>query len=372
MASSFGKLFCVTTFGESHGSGVGAVVDGCPGGVPFDLSIVQSFLDRRRPGKGPLVSSRNELDHVQVLSGIEDGLTLGSPICFYVPNTDQRKKDYDSTKQLFRPSHGDYTYFLKYGINSASGSGRSSARETIGRVAAGSMAQMLLHHFVGPQLRIHCWIDAIQEIKTQIDLSDSKVLENLQKNEQELACPDPKARKQMIQRILETKEKGDSVGGILACLIQGCPFALGEPVMDKLEADLAKAMMSLPATKGFDIGSGFSGASMLGSEHNDLFYTDKNDKIRTKTNYSGGIQGGISNGESIYFRVAFKPPSTVFKPQETIDHLKQATIYQPIGRHDPCVLPRAVPIVEAMTWIVLADHYLRQKAIKPKRLSKPR
>ncbi|MDQ6764575.1 MAG: chorismate synthase [Verrucomicrobiota bacterium] len=358
MGNTFGQLFRITTFGESHGGGVGVVIDGCPPRIVLGEQDIQVELDRRRPGQSSIVTQRNECDRCEILSGIFDGQTLGTPISILVRNTDARPEAYAEMAQTFRPSHADFTYEAKYGIRNWQGGGRSSARETIARVAGGAVARKVLAHLF-PELAIIAYVSEIHAICGAIDRS-AVTRESVEENA--VRCPDPAAAVRMIELIEQTRASGDSLGGILDCVVRGVPAGLGEPVFDKLEADLAKAMMSLPATKGFEIGSGFSATKMPGSEHNDAFET-REGRIRTKTNRSGGVQGGISNGEDIVFRVAFKPTSTIARAQETITSAGEATTLSAGGRHDPCVLPRAVPIVEAMAAVVLCDHALRQRAI---------
>ena len=357
MSSTFGTLFRVSTFGESHCPGVGAIVDGCPPNMALSQEDIQPLLDRRRPGQSAMTTDRQEADRVSILSGVENGRTLGTPIGLFVPNRDQRPGDYAEMSQVPRPSHADYTYQMKYGIRAASGGGRSSARETIGRVAAGAIAEKLLCERFG--IHIVAWVSAIGEVDAAaIDLNRIS-RDTVDRNS--VRCPDDAAAAQMIQAVQQARDAKDSLGGVITCACRNVPAGLGEPIFDKLEALLAHAMLSIPATKGFEIGSGFAGARMHGSSHNDPF-VQKNGRLGTRTNYSGGIQGGISNGETIYFRVAFKPPATIGREQSTVDFEGQPTLLQAKGRHDPCVVPRAVPIVEAMSALVLADCVLRQAA----------
>ena len=356
MGSSFGALFRVTTFGESHGPGLGVVVDGCPAKLPLEVAHVQAELDRRRPGQSRLVSQRKEEDKVEILSGVLDGLTLGTPIAMLVRNADTRGKDYEEIARAYRPSHADYTYDAKFGIRAVAGGGRASARETLGRVAAGAVAQQLLaRHGVA----IVAWVDEVSGIAASVD--DSRVTRT-DVDANDIRCPDAAIAPKMIERVETARKDGDSVGGVVRCVARGVPAGWGEPVFDKLDADLAKAMMSIPAVKGVEIGSGFAGTLLTGSQHNDLFYRRDDGTIGTRTNRSGGIQGGISNGEPVTVRIAFKPTATIMRPQDTVDRDGNATVLAPKGRHDPCVLPRAVPIVEAMMALVLADHLLRQQA----------
>jgi chorismate synthase len=356
MGSSFGQLFRISTFGESHGGGVGVIVDGCPPRLPLEPEAIQAELDRRRPGQSRITTPRKEDDRVEILSGLLDGLTLGTPIAMLVRNKDQRPQDYQEMKVAFRPSHADATYQAKYGIQARSGGGRASARETIGRVAAGAIAKQLLAHVAGTE--VIAWVRRIHTIEASIDPATVS-LEAVEANI--VRCPDGASAERMIERIEAIGRDGDSCGGVIECLVRRPPVGLGMPVFDKLEADLAKAVMSLPATKGFEIGSGFDGTLLLGSEHNDAFLPSEDGRLRTATNNSGGIQGGISNGEPISLRVGFKPTATIRKEQQTINAAGEATTLAAKGRHDPCVLPRAVPMVEAMVALVLADHLLRQQ-----------
>ena len=356
MGSSFGHLFRISTFGESHGGGVGVIVDGCPPRLSLDLAAIQAELDRRRPGQSHITTPRKEEDRVEVLSGLLDGVTLGTPIAMVVRNRDQRPQDYREMEVAFRPSHADATYQAKYGIQARSGGGRASARETIGRVAAGAIAKQLLARAAGTE--VIAWVRRIHDIEAAVDPA-TVTLEAVERTI--VRCPDPAVAAQMIERIEAIGREGDSCGGVIECLVRRPPVGLGMPVFDKLEADMAKALMSLPATKGFEIGSGFAGTLLRGSEHNDAFLPSEDGRLRTATNNSGGIQGGISNGEEIRLRVAFKPTATIRKEQQTIDASGAATTLAAKGRHDPCVLPRAVPMVEAMVALVLADHLLRQQ-----------
>lgn len=358
MGNSFGQLFRVTTFGESHGGAVGVVVDGCPSRVRIDLEDIQRDLDRRRPGQSSLTSERAETDRCQVLSGIFDGQTLGTPIAIQVKNEDARSEDYSEIERTYRPSHADYTYDAKYGIRDHRGGGRTSARETVGRVAAGAIARRLLCDRAG--VEVVTYVVQVKDIRAKVD-PGTVTLEQVESNP--VRCPDPEAAARMSELILEAKQRGESVGGVVESVARGVPVGLGEPVFDRLEADLAKAVMSLPASKGFEIGSGFAGTRQFGSEHNDEFYVDENGRVRTRTNNSGGVQGGISNGENIILRVGFKPTATILQEQKTVDKLGQETTLAARGRHDPCVLPRAVPMLESMVLLVLADHYLRYRAV---------
>jgi chorismate synthase len=356
VGSSLGVLFRVTTFGESHGPGLGVVIDGCPPRLPIDLDAIQAELDRRRPGQSRLVSQRKEADRVEILSGILEGMTLGTPIAMLIRNQDARGKDYEDIARAYRPSHADYTYDAKYGIRAVAGGGRASARETAARVAAGAVAQQLLAR---RGASIVAWVDEVCGIAADVD---DAAVSRADVDRSDVRCPDAAVAAQMIDRIERARKDGDSVGGVVRAVARGVPAGWGEPVFDKLEADLAKAMMSIPAVKGVESGSGFAGTRLTGSEHNDLFYRRPDGAIGTRTNRSGGIQGGISNGEPITLRIAFKPTATIMRAQETVDPAGNPTTLAPKGRHDPCVLPRAVPIVEAMFAIVLADHCLRQAA----------
>ncbi len=360
MGSTFGQLFRVTTFGESHGGGIGVVIDGCPPQIEIGEADIQCELDRRRPGQSKITTQRKEQDRCEILSGVFEGKTLGTPIAILVRNQDARPEAYSEMKQTFRPSHADFTYQAKYGIRNWQGGGRASARETIGRVAAGAIARKVLRKFWA-SLDVVAYVKQIHEIVAKIDRSNVKTEEV---ESSIVRCPDSTATKLMAQLIEEVRAQGDSLGGVIECVVRDAPAGLGEPVFDKLEADLARAMLSLPATKGFEIGSGFSATRMRGSEHNDPFEM-QGERVRTSTNYSGGIQGGISNGEEIYFRVAFKPTATIAHEQQTVTASGDETKLAARGRHDPCVLPRAVPIVEAMTALVLCDHALRQRAVTP-------
>ncbi len=356
MGNTFGQLFRITTWGESHGGGVGVVVDGCPPRLKLTEADIQPDLDRRRPGQSSIVTPRKETDTVQILSGTFEGKTLGTPISMWVKNTDARSEAYNEMATKFRPSHADYTYLAKFGIRAWPGGGRTSARETIGRVAAGAIAKKILRETFG--VEVLAYVTQVQSIVANVDQSRVK-FSDVESNI--VRCPDQKAAPKMIRLIEQMRRAGDSVGGIIEALARGVPPGWGEPVFDRLEADLAKAMLSLPATKGFEIGSGFEGTMMTGRQHNDPFRM-KGGKVHTPTNRSGGIQGGISNGEPIYFRVAFKPVATVMHEQHTVSTEFRNTTLKGRGRHDPCVLPRAVPMVEAMTALVLVDHALRHRA----------
>ena len=356
MANSFGQLFRITTWGESHGGGVGVVVDGCPPRIKLTETDIQPDLDRRRPGQSRIVTPRKETDRVQILSGTFRGRTLGTPICMWVKNEDARSEAYLEMKSKFRPSHADYTYFAKFGIRAWPGGGRTSARETIGRVAAGAIAKKILGERFG--VEVIAYVKQVQRIVAEVN--PAKV--SLKDIEASIVrCPDQRTAEKMIRLIERMRRAGDTVGGIVEGLARGVPAGWGEPVFDRLEADLGKAMLSLPASKAFEIGSGFGGVLLTGTQHNDPFRV-RDGKVFTPTNRSGGIQGGISNGQPIFFRVAFKPVATVMREQDTVDEKLRNTTITGRGRHDPCVLPRAVPMVEAMTALVLVDHALRHKA----------
>ena len=347
--NSFGKLFKLTTFGESHGVAIGGVIDGCPAGIPLDFEAIQLEMDRRKPGQSDIVTQRKESDVVEFLSGIFEGQTTGTPIGFIIKNTDQKSNDYSHIKDVYRPSHADFTYDKKYGVRDYRGGGRSSARETACRVVAGAIAKQLLK-----DVKIYAYTSSVGDLfldKPYQDLDFSKIESNT------VRCPDEAIANQMIEKIREIRKQGDTIGGTVTCVIQNLPVGLGEPVFDKLHAELGKAMLSINAVKGFEYGSGFCGAKMKGSEHNDQFNEDGS----TKTNLSGGIQGGISNGMDIYFRVAFKPVATIIQKQNTLDNKGDIVEMQGKGRHDPCVVPRAIPIVEAMAALVLADYHLLRK-----------
>ncbi len=353
-ANTFGTALRLTSFGESHGRAVGGILDGFPAGVKIDFEFLQSEMQRRRPGQSKLATSRNESDEVEFLSGIYEGTSTGSPIAFMVNNKDVKSSDYEHLKDTFRPSHADFTYQEKYGVRDHRGGGRSSARETLARVVGGALAKMMLRHY---NIEITAYVSSIGTI----DMSPKNAWPDKQDIEQSLVrCPDNAASEKMIELIEQTRESGDTLGGVVSCYITGIKPGLGEPVFDKLHADLGKAMLSINAVKGFDYGSGFRAARMKGSEHNDQF-VKTGQHIATKTNYSGGIQGGISNGETIYFRVAFKPVATLMSDQQSVDQQGNETTIIGKGRHDVCVVPRAVPIVEAMAALVLADQLLRQR-----------
>ncbi len=355
MANIFGKLFTISTWGESHGGGVGVVVEGCPANLPLSEADIQPELDRRRPGQSEIVTPRKEADQVQILSGVYEGKTTGTPISMLVFNKDARPGAYAEMKEKFRPSHADFTYQSKYGHRNPEGGGRSSARETIGRVAAGAIAKKILS--LKSEIETIAFVRSVHDIEMpeEAEISVEAVESNI------VRCPDAATAEAMVTRIKQVRSEGDSVGGVIECRIRNLPIGLGEPVFDRFEADLAKAMLSLPATKGFEVGSGFSGTRMKGSEHNDLF-ENVDGQVRTSTNKSGGVQGGITNGEEVYFRVAFKPTATILQPQKTVDLKGENTELIGRGRHDPCVLPRAVPIVEAMANLVVLDHWMRTLA----------
>ncbi len=369
MASTLGTLFRIATWGESHGGGVGVVIDGCPPGLALDLDAIQRELDRRRPGQSSLVSQRKEPDRVEVLSGLQDGLTLGTPILLMVRNEDARSRDYDEMRTKYRPSHADYAYDQKYGIRAWAGGGRASARETVGRVAAGAVAKQVLARF---GVEVLAWVEKVHTIGSVVDPL-TVTLAQVEANP--VRCPDAAAAATMRAKIEAIRKEGNSIGGVVAAVARGVPAGWGEPVFDKLEADLAKAVMSLPACKGFEVGSGFGGTELTGAEHNDPYRAEKRSKVEgrrssgkprvfTTSNHSGGIQGGISNGEPILMRAAFKPTATILKEQDTVTTEHENTTLKGKGRHDPCVLPRAVPMVEAMVALVLVDHALRQAALQ--------
>ncbi|KAA5549475.1 chorismate synthase [Adhaeribacter rhizoryzae] len=358
MSNSYGKLFRITTFGESHGLSVGVVVDGCPAGLEITAEEIQRELERRRPGQSNITTQRKEEDEIIILSGLYENKTTGTPIAMMVNNKNQAGKDYSHLEHAFRPSHADYTYTTKYGLRDHRGGGRSSARETLARVAAGAIANKYLKQ---QNIQIASYVSAVGPIKLKegYEALDLNLIDS-----NKIRCPEPTTAEAMIKLVEETRKNRDTVGGVITCVIKGVPVGLGEPAFDKLHAELGKAMLSINAVKGFEYGSGFEGTKMFGSEHNDEFYTDENGKIRTRTNHSGGIQGGISNGEDIYFKVAFKPVATILQPQTSINDAGETITLEGKGRHDPCVLPRAVPIVDAMAALVLIDFLMRQKAIQ--------
>ena len=358
MGNTWGRVFRVTTWGESHGAAIGAVVDGCPPRLPLSEADIQPELDRRAPGQSAIVTQRKESDTVRILSGVFDGQTLGTPISLFIPNEDMRSGDYREVQEKYRPSHADYTYDAKYGIRDWRGGGRTSARETAGRVAAAAIARKLLA--VRWDVTIVAWVSKVAALSVACDVEK---VTRAEVDATPIRCPDLEMAARMIAAVETARKDGDSLGGIVTCAVRGVPVGWGEPVFDRLEADLAKAVMSLPASKGFEIGTGFAGTDLRGSEHNDEFYMDAGGRVRTRSNRSGGVQGGISNGETIYFRVAFKPTATIMREQRTVSVAREDTTIKGRGRHDPCVLPRAVPMVEAMTALVLADHALLQHAI---------
>ena len=361
MGNTFGHLFRVMTWGESHGPAIGAVIDGCPPLLELSETDIQPDLDRRAPGQSNLVTQRKESDTVHIMSGVFEGKTLGTPISLSIANEDQRSGDYREVATKYRPSHADYTYDAKYGHRDYRGGGRTSARETAGRVAAGAIARKLL---VGRYaVEIVAWVSKVERVSVDCDV---ETVTRDAVEQTPIRCPDPAVAAEMIEIVQKARKAGNSVGGVVTCSIRGCPPGWGEPVFDRLEADLAKAMMSLPASKGFEIGSGFAGTDLTGLEHNDEFYMSGG-RVRTHTNRSGGVQGGITNGETIYFRTAFKPTATVMHEQRTVTRDGKDTTIEGRGRHDPCVLPRAVPLIEAMAALVLADHALRHEAIGPRR-----
>lgn len=356
--NTIGSVFRLTTFGESHGPAIGGVVDGCPAGLGIDISFIQHELLRRRPGFAPGASPRKEEDPIEIVSGVHQGKSIGTPIAFLIHSQDQKSEDYEHLKNVFRPGHADYTYHQKYGIRDVRGGGRASARETAARVVAGAIAKLLLRSV---DVSIQGYVSSIGPIMLE---ADPQQLDLTHTEKSLVRCPDDAVSAKMLEYVESVRKQGDTTGGMVTCIIKGVPPGWGEPVFDKLQADLAKAMLSINAVKGFEYGSGFQGAGMLGSQHNDIFETrtsvnPSQQQIRTRTNFSGGIQGGISNGEDIYFRVAFKPVSSIMKNQSSVDTYGQKSIIEAKGRHDVCVVPRAVPIVEAMAAIILADHYLR-------------
>jgi chorismate synthase len=359
MTSTFGTIFRISTFGESHGGGVGVVVDGCPPRVELDADDIQRDLDRRRPGQSRLVTQRDEADRVEILSGVFEGRTLGTAIALLVRNTDARSGAYENMRDVYRPSHADFTYEAKYGVRNWQGGGRASARETVGRVAAGAIARKLL---AAAGVEVLAWVSQVHDIDADIDAA-TVTLGDVEASP--TRCPSPEHAVRMIEAIERARRDGDSLGGVVECVIRNVPAGLGEPVFDKIDADLAKAMISLPAAKGFEIGSGFAGTRLTGLAHNDAFEPGPDGRPHTVTNRSGGVQGGITNGEPIVLRVAFKPTATIASAQKTVNRAGEAVVLEAKGRHDPCVLPRAVPMVEAMALLVVADHWLRQRAIDP-------
>lgn len=355
--NTFGKLFKITTFGESHGKALGVILDGCPAGIEIDEAFIQNELSRRKPGQSNIVTQRKEADNFELLSGVFEGKSTGTPIMMMIYNKDARSRDYSHIHDKFRPSHADYTYYKKYGIRDYRGGGRSSARETAARVAAGAIAKLILQQL---GIKIFGYVSQVGELKITKSYQDLD-FNHIEKTP--VRCPDLELAAQMIEHIKSVRKDGDTIGGVVSAVVQGVPTGWGEPVFDKLHADLAKAMLSINACKGFEYGSGFEGVTMRGSQHNDIFTKDANGNIITATNHSGGIQGGISNGMDIYFRVAFKPVATIVASQASLNEAEEEVEVTGKGRHDPCVVPRAVPIVEAMAALVLVDHYLRQRAV---------
>lgn len=358
MSSTYGKVFKISTFGESHGKGIGVVVDGCPAGVDFDAEFIQNELDRRKPGQSRITTQRQEGDSFEVLSGVFEGKTTGTPIAMVIFNEDQRSKDYGHIADKFRPSHADYTYSTKYGVRDYRGGGRSSARETAARVAAGALAKLVLNHF---GVEIYSYVSQVGAMKLEKSYKELD-LSLIESNA--VRCPEPEMAEKMFEYIDKVRKDGDSIGGVITGVIKNVPAGWGEPVFDKLHAELGKAMLSINAVKGFEYGSGFEGVELLGSQHNDEFFKDDNGNVKTKTNHSGGIQGGISNGEDIFFKVAFKPVATIMKDQDSVNEAGEKVTVSGKGRHDPCVLPRAVPIVDAMSALVLVDAMLRARLNK--------
>lgn len=357
MGNSFGRIFRISTFGESHGLGLGVIIEGCPAGLPIDEDFIREEMQRRKPGQSKITTQRKEEDEFQILSGVFEGKSTGTPIGLVIMNTDQKSKDYSHIADKFRPSHADFTYFEKYGIRDYRGGGRSSARETAARVAAGAIAKLFLRHY---GITVQAFVSQVGDLK----LGKSYQELDLAKTEDNIVrCPDPETADRMIELIDQVRKDRDTIGGIVSCVVKGTPVGLGEPVFDRLHADLGKAMLSINAVKGFEYGSGFEGVKMRGSQHNDAFYQE-GDRVRTRSNHSGGIQGGISNGEDIYFNVAFKPVATIMQDQESVNESGESVVVSGKGRHDPCVVPRAVPIVEAMAALVLADHLLISRTNK--------
>ncbi len=358
--NSIGQVFKLTTFGESHGPFIGGVIDGCPSGLKVDFDAIQHDLDRRKPGQSKVTTARKESDIVELVSGLYNGVTTGAPIGFIIKNKDAKSKDYGNLESVFRPSHADYTYHQKYGNRDHRGGGRSSARETANRVVAGAIAKQILSYY---KIDIIACVCSVGDINFDVDMSLSNDSLRLVSESNIVRCPNELVAKKMISFIESIKKNGDSVGGQIFCTISGSPSGLGAPVFDRLHADLGKAMLSINAVKGFEYGSGFEGTKMMGSQHNDEFYTE-NGKLNTKTNHSGGIQGGISNGQDIYFKVAFKPVATILSSQKTVNQAGDNVVLKAKGRHDPCVVPRAVPIVEAMAALVMVDHLLLNRTVK--------
>lgn len=360
MGNTYGTLFKITTFGESHGKALGVIIDGCPAGLPIDEAFIQREMDRRKPGQSKITTQRRESDSFQIQSGVFEGRATGTPLMILIPNEDQRSKDYSHIADRYRPSHADYTYQIKYGLRDYRGGGRSSARETAARVAAGAIAKLFLQH---KNISVDAYVSQVGSLRLE---KNYRELDFTQTEDNIVRCPDPETAERMVALIDKTRKDQDTIGGVVSCVVAGVPVGLGEPVFDKLHAELGKAMLSINAVKGFEYGSGFEGVAMLGSQHNDEF-TNEAGRIRTKTNYSGGIQGGISNGEDIHFRVAFKPVATIMQDQESVNEAGESITVSGRGRHDPCVVPRAVPIVEAMAALVIADFYLRNETVRWKK-----
>jgi chorismate synthase len=357
MRNTFGNIFTITTFGESHGRGLGVIIDGCPAGIKIDEDFIKTELQRRKPGQSKITTQRKEEDNFEILSGVFEGQSTGTPIAMVIYNTDQKSKDYSHIADKFRPSHADYTYHEKFGVRDYRGGGRSSARETAARVAAGAVAKLLLASY---GVAINAYVSQAGDVKLEKPYQE---LDFSQTESNIVRCPDPATADKMIELIDQVRKERDTIGGVVSCVAKGVPVGLGEPVFDRLHAVLGHAMLSINAVKGFEFGSGFEGVTMKGSQHNDTFFTE-GDKVRTRTNHSGGIQGGISNGEDIYFKVAFKPVATIMQDQESVNAQGETTTVSGKGRHDPCVVPRAVPIVEAMCALVLADHLLLNRSSK--------
>ena len=357
MSNTYGTQFKITTFGESHGRSLGVIIDGCPAGLPIDEAFIQQELDRRKPGQSKITTQRRESDSFQIQSGVFEGRATGTPLMILIPNEDQRSKDYSHIADRYRPSHADYTYQIKYGLRDYRGGGRSSARETAARVAAGAVAKLFLQD---KKISVNAYVSQVGPLRLE---KNYRELDFTQTEHNMVRCPDPETAERMIALIDQTRKDQDTIGGVVSCVVAGAPVGLGEPVFDKLHAELGKAMLSINAVKGFEYGSGFEGVTQRGSQHNDEFVNEEG-RIRTKTNYSGGIQGGISNGEDIYFRVAFKPVATIMQDQDSVNEAGEAITVSGKGRHDPCVVPRAVPIVEAMAALVIADFYLRNETVR--------
>ncbi len=357
MSNTYGTVFKITTFGESHGRSLGVIIDGCPAGLPIDEAFIQQELDRRKPGQSKITTQRRESDSFQIQSGVFEGRATGTPLMILIPNEDQRSKDYSHIADRYRPSHADYTYQIKYGLRDYRGGGRSSARETAARVAAGAVAKLFLQD---KKISVNAYVSQVGPLRLEKNYQE---LDFTQTENNMVRCPDPETAERMIALIDQTRKDQDTIGGVVSCVVAGVPVGLGEPVFDKLHAELGKAMLSINAVKGFEYGSGFEGVTQRGSQHNDEFVNEEG-RIRTKTNYSGGVQGGISNGEDIYFRVAFKPVATIMQDQDSVNEAGEAITVSGKGRHDPCVVPRAVPIVEAMAALVITDFYLRNETVR--------